>query len=202
MKVIFLDVDGVLNNMRSYRKRSMILRTKQEEIIPLEDFMFKHLKKLVDDTGATIVLSSSWRYDLVDYVEEPEETEGYYYEYDHRWIKALLDKFKEHGIPFYNKNYTGVDLANWRGTEIGNWLFEHNTEEDPIESFVILDDTTDLAPFRQFHVETNFLEGLRANHVRRAKFILENYKFDPSRYVLCKDGETGNNRYKKVKNKG
>ena len=50
MKVIFLDVDGVLNSKRD--GNSIKLRT---------DSHFRLLQEIVKATGAKIVLSSSWR---------------------------------------------------------------------------------------------------------------------------------------------
>jgi hypothetical protein len=48
MKVIFLDVDGVLHPMK-------------DEMEPFEPGCMQALKAIVDSTGASIVLSSSWR---------------------------------------------------------------------------------------------------------------------------------------------
>lgn len=50
MKVIFLDVDGVLNSVKD--RFSFTIET---------DYHFILLKKIVDATNAEIVLSSSWR---------------------------------------------------------------------------------------------------------------------------------------------
>ncbi|MDE6189696.1 MAG: hypothetical protein K2G37_05375, partial [Clostridia bacterium] len=55
MKIIFLDIDGVLNSRAYDRLRDWnILSDIDETRLPL-------LKKLVDTTGAKIVLSSTWR---------------------------------------------------------------------------------------------------------------------------------------------
>ena len=48
MKVIFLDVDGVLNHGRQIEK--------------VEDDKIQLLKQIIDETNAEIVLSSDWRY--------------------------------------------------------------------------------------------------------------------------------------------
>ena len=50
MKIIFLDVDGVLNSLND--GNSIRLRT---------DLHLKLLKKIVDATGIKIIQSSSWR---------------------------------------------------------------------------------------------------------------------------------------------
>lgn len=50
MKIIFLDIDGVLNNMDSYPAT-------------IEDMLIFKLKNIIIDTNAEIVLSSDWRLD-------------------------------------------------------------------------------------------------------------------------------------------
>src|ERR1700679_360161 len=54
MKIIFLDIDGVLNNTHTKNPR------KYPYIVEPE-----HLKRLQAATGAQIVISSTWRYDPV-----------------------------------------------------------------------------------------------------------------------------------------
>ena len=56
MKIIFLDIDGVLNSSE-YRKR--MGRKYYSEIIDRSKMPL--LKKIVEATGAKIVLSTSWR---------------------------------------------------------------------------------------------------------------------------------------------
>jgi hypothetical protein len=51
-KLIFLDIDGVLNNANS----SVF------ELCVIEDELVNLLKEIVDKTGAKIVLSTTWRY--------------------------------------------------------------------------------------------------------------------------------------------
>ena len=55
MKVIFLDIDGVLNckNTPNPRKFPYIVDPK----------LLKRFKRLLQCTGAKVVLSSTWRYD-------------------------------------------------------------------------------------------------------------------------------------------
>lgn len=52
-KVIFLDIDGVLNT--SYTKY-------RDEV--LDDFRLDYLAKIVNKTHAKIVLTSTWRYNI------------------------------------------------------------------------------------------------------------------------------------------
>ncbi|MCQ2492252.1 MAG: HAD domain-containing protein [Lachnospiraceae bacterium] len=55
MKVIFLDVDGVLNSMAYYQNVTDVF---EEAIDPDK---VKNLARIVEETGANIVLTSSWR---------------------------------------------------------------------------------------------------------------------------------------------
>ena len=53
MKIIFLDVDGVLNCATT--------KERVRDLLFVEDRKVQLLKELVDETGATIILSSTWR---------------------------------------------------------------------------------------------------------------------------------------------
>lgn len=110
MKVIFLDIDGVLNSDEYIEKTQRLNIEGIEKDVDKEKI--KLLKKAIAETGAKIVLSSSWRY---------TKNGGY--------LKQLLG---EYGIftdstPFVNHE---------RGKEIKQWLTKH----PEIDDFVILDD--------------------------------------------------------------
>ena len=60
MKVIFLDVDGVLNSDEYFDRIQNLDIEGIESDIDINKV--KLLKKAVDTTGAKVVLSSSWRY--------------------------------------------------------------------------------------------------------------------------------------------
>ena len=59
IKVIFLDVDGVLNSDRTVRKT-------QSGYTFVDNRQMKNLKHIINMTGAKVVLSSDWRYDRDD----------------------------------------------------------------------------------------------------------------------------------------
>ena len=56
MKVIFLDIDGVLNSEEYYESFP-----DGEFIPPIDPVCVERLKRIVDRTGAKLILSSSWR---------------------------------------------------------------------------------------------------------------------------------------------
>lgn len=116
MKIIFVDVDGVLN------EATTPARTKCGYIFVDQDKLLR-LKRIVDATDAKIVLSSTWRYDRND----PK--------YNGDFLE-LQDAFRNVGLEFFD--YTPVDsIGIRRGMEIQAWLGAHRGE---VERFVILDD--------------------------------------------------------------
>lgn len=106
MKIIFLDIDGVLNHnpLRCWHGPDIIS-------IPRVEL----LKRIVDHTGAAIVLSSAWR-------DNPR---------DRQLVDAALAKA---GLSVHD--VTPVIPKIWdRGSEINTWL-----DANPCSKFAVLDD--------------------------------------------------------------
>ena len=114
MKVIFLDIDGVLNCQSS--------KSSCHGMMGIDDDKVKRLKELVNTTGAKIVLTSTWK---TDWQKVHKEQQGYMAEY-------LDKKLKRHGLVIMDK--TDSNSIN-RGKGILDWI-----QGKKIESFVILDD--------------------------------------------------------------
>ncbi|MCM1224199.1 MAG: HAD domain-containing protein, partial [Lachnospiraceae bacterium] len=110
MKVIFLDIDGVLNYENSESK--------------VEDEKVKLLKNIVDRTGAEIVLSSDWRY----WLEDPDED-----------IKLLLSVLEKYGLkmfsstPITKHGYRGAEiyqwLNEWQGEAVDRFVILDDNED-------------------------------------------------------------------------
>lgn len=160
MKVIFLDIDGVLN----YR----YCKSKLGSIYFVDDNKIKLLKQIVEATDAKIVLSSTWRYGWFDLDNENPNSS-----FAQDFI-ALRDKLKENGLELMSR--TPITKEAYRGTEIDMWLKSWGGE--PIESFIIIDDDSDLKPYRNRWIQTSFDKGLKPNHVKRAVRLLNYGKFD------------------------
>ena len=110
MKVIFLDVDGVLNS-DEYIKGTIKSNIQGiEKHVDVEKI--KLLRQAIDQTNAKVVLTSSWR--LTKMAQE--------------LIKLLIT----YGIYVNSTPY----IRNERGLEIKQWLADNQNVED----FVILDD--------------------------------------------------------------
>lgn len=110
MKVIFLDVDGVLNS------DEYLDSTKKADVQGIQRHIdvskIRLLKKAIDETGAKVVLTSSWR--LTNDLGSLRELFANY--------SIYLDK-----TPF---------IDNQRGVEIRKWL----ATKQNVDDFVILDD--------------------------------------------------------------
>ena len=168
-KVIFLDVDGVLNSSRTLY-----------EDVSLEDDLILNLKELINKTGAKIILSSSWRL----------STEA---------VAMLMDKLDKFGLVISGMTCDGVDLdwiekyefdatkkylntkfdydenkqikiTYDRGAEIFKWLYDHYDC-----AYVILDDEIeDIKPYfnESVIVKTSYKTGLTKEDVKKAIQIL------------------------------
>ena len=82
-KVIFLDIDGVLNDesTKSFKKKIFV-----------EEIRVKRLKDIVQATQAKIVMSSSWRHYFKLYNENPESIKDNYELSKMKDLKNMLDK--------------------------------------------------------------------------------------------------------------
>ena len=123
MKVIFLDVDGVLNTQFSESRCC--------GFIGIDDSKVKLLKEIVDATGAKIILSSSWRYGWERDEESCDQLAIYMNKKLANRQLHILDKTKEY-MKSDDKNVKYCD----RGSEIKEWLSRHPN----IDKWVVLDD--------------------------------------------------------------
>lgn len=149
MKIIFLDVDGVLNSeddLEVYRKQNNITGCILYDNI--EDRPLNLLQEIVDATGAKIVVSSSWRL-------------GYLRRSKHGKIDTLFNKLRS---ALESKHLSIYDVTPYlpgqeRGAEIQEWMYQC---KENIENFIILDDDSDMGPFKesQEFIHTTYKHGL------------------------------------------
>ena len=109
-RVIFLDVDGVLNNgswaMEMYDKG---IRTYRDDI--LYEPALERLKRIVDATDAQIVVSSSWRQIPTAYKHLQEWLEMYGMKVAD--ITSYVGGCRGDDITaWFNRNPGGVELCN------------------------------------------------------------------------------------------
>ena len=138
IKVIFLDIDGVLN----------VYGTEHDEYGQIfHEHLVENLRTIINETGAKIVISSTWRFsglqrmkDLWKFRNLPGEVIGITID--------CYDLIADGRFEFYD------DVT--RGHEIQDWIDDNKNR---IQSYVILDDDND------------FLPSQRLNFVRTANNI-------------------------------
>jgi hypothetical protein len=143
-RVLFLDVDGVLNHRGVFTPGAgtAILCPKAVE----------RLKRVVSETGAAVVLSSTWRLGRV-----PNEHLSK--------LKAcgVMDKAHEdwRTIEMPHDFTTSRLIFSRRGDEIAEWLARH----PEVTEYAIVDDDSDMLPEQSARfVQTSFEDGLTDRH--------------------------------------
>lgn len=150
MKVLFLDIDGVLNSIATFKSRS---RNGRERIDPA---CVQLLDQVIDATDARIVVSSTWRFSGLDYVRHVLVRFGL------RNADAIMDVTPRLPAP------VAADAALERGLEIGAWL----RGRQDVEAFAIVDDDADMGPFLPRLVQTSFETGMTGDHTERLIALL------------------------------
>lgn len=151
-RIIFLDIDGVLNSLEYDRERM-----KHDGNIDKTRLVL--LRSLIDATNAEVVLTSSWRVHWESDIERCDDIG-----------RDLTVTFGEYGIRISDKTCVMSDKR--RSDEIRAWLSEHDGE---VERFVIIDDSSGCwGDLEEALVRTDFSvgRGLGERHISRAKRIL------------------------------
>lgn len=159
MKIIFLDIDGVLNSTQTCE--DWHLRTGKggyggffdeddmatDENVKWGQKLVDNLRTIVEKTGARIVVSSTWR----KHFTVPK-------------FKEMFSVYGWEGAPVYDR----TPLMRIRGQEIKWWVQKHKPE-----AYVIIDDFDDfLREQIPFFVETNPDIGLTSEDAEKAINIL------------------------------
>lgn len=145
MKIIFLDIDGVLNYdlwYQSERYKEIFQNGTELDIDPL---CAERINKICKETNAKIVVSSDWRYN---------------------W-KECLNRLKNSGLDITNiigktSEFDKLDFnyPSLRSKEIDEWL----KNADNIEHYMIIDDIDDFTDEQLLHAScTSSFEGLTEN---------------------------------------
>lgn len=145
-RVIFLDVDGVLNCHQTFLTATVrTIKIDRERVQMVAD--------LARRTGAVVVISSTWR-----------KGRGA--------MTRLRGWLADRGLPSRLVIGHTPDLSSssesCRGDEIAAWLALHHG----VESFVILDDDADMGTLMDRLVQTTFQTGLTTEHCKKAEECL------------------------------
>lgn len=148
MKLIFLDVDGVLNSEEYIVKEhdrlghEIYVKTYlQQGGIPFDPKCLKFLKYIIDKTNALICVSSTWRL-------SKDQRER---------LNMALGNYANRIIGY--TPYLGVEKG--RGLEIEQVLNNLKEIKCPLENYIILDDDKDMTEEQMEHlILTNYKTGL------------------------------------------
>lgn len=164
MKVIFLDFDGVLNSGPYFDARGGIdgIWEAKEEHEALDPAAVRRLNRLIERTGAKVVVSSSWRHGrTVEQLQALLTARGF--------IGEVIDKTIT-SVP--NTDPLSKRVCGSRGDEILHWVTLNSRAYGGIE-FVVLDDDSDMDAVWRCFVQTTFAQGLTDDHVDRAIELLQ-----------------------------
>lgn len=151
-KLIFLDIDGVLD---TYKSRYM-----------LDPVLLERLGTILGRTGAWIVISSSWR------CRNVPDTVEFLTDYDNPRVGSNPFPFTDKVVGItpilYSVVEGDIDRPATRGEEIAAYLKDH-----PCDNYVILDDCDEMLPEQRPHlVLVNDEVGLTGKDVEKAVSIL------------------------------
>ena len=145
-KIIFLDIDGVLNTKWWYTQ--MDRNTPRDKY----DYAFDpkavaNLRRVVEETGAGIVISSSWKCMGLSQMEDM---------WDERNLPGKVVGITPNSVSdelLVDTDIDSMELFHIRGEEIKEWLTRHGKH---VSHYVIIDDMDNMLPEQQSHfVQTN-----------------------------------------------
>ena len=141
-RVIFLDIDGVLNSERWYSQSNKdIAIDKYGNAFDPE--AVANLEKIVAATGADIVISSSWKFLGISVMQDMWHDRDLPGKVIDVTPTVINDEMLQHA------NLEDIDaLPKVKGYEIKEWLRQHGKN---VSSYVIIDDMDDMLPEQQEH---------------------------------------------------
>lgn len=153
-KIIFLDIDGVLNS-------DMWLRSLTPENWPashIDPEAVAVLNQIICRTEAKCVISSAWRkqYSL-DYIKKALSDAGF--------TGEIVGQTPD----FFALRHQRTSKAYTRGDEIQAWI---DQQDNKPEAFLILDDCEDMAHLTGHLIKTDGVFGLLPEHVKDAVIML------------------------------
>jgi len=145
--IIFLDFDGVICN-----PETCIAEGEKCGFSYIDPVSARLVRRLCEDHNCKLVISSSWRIlferdSIVAILSAACASLGNYVMSGDKWS-------------------TERSSLGHRGTEIKKWIDSNFNE---FETFVILDDDSDMEPLHNNFVKTDIYSGFRFNHYLQAK---------------------------------
>jgi len=161
MKVLFLDIDGVMNSRRYINRIDVDFDDPKYQMDP--DAVIR-LNAICNQTGAHIVVSSTWRKAFIYYLDKLQDCIASYG--ITAQVIGMTPDYVLDGLSRKDEIVAWLD-----GYPTLSWLDAYpNTQKPDVESYVILDD--EFIDIPGHLVQTKFDDGIQDHHVRMAVSIL------------------------------
>lgn len=147
LKLVFLDIDGVMNSCFSEV-------SDKHESLAFDSQAVENLKHILNETDAKIIVSSTWRIG-----ETVESLRGNIFSH------YGLDEYVIGTTPVYNDTPRGVEIADFLAI----------VHKLAIEGIVILDDDSDMEDLKKYHVKINRKYGLTKQDAEKAIEIINKW---------------------------
>lgn len=187
MRVIFLDIDGVLNSEAFYwrRENGNVVVHGERPACEIDPLAVESFAKLVERSQAKIVVSSAWRiaYGLEE-ICEAIDPDGRYPSITHNIIDKTVNRVPMEDRPtaWQEKDYErGFEIASWivcntvaqRGFTMNAGYPDDAPDPDKVlDGYVIIDDSDDMAWLGDHLVQTSWGRGFLPEHVDRCLEVL------------------------------
>lgn len=166
-KIIFLDFDGVLNTEHYQSLLQYQGKSWQDEYGAFFDpNAVKQLKRIIDATGADIVVESSWKYlglDAMKVLWEIRSLPG-------KIIDITPSSVSDEHLLNIDLENIDTSILHYKGMEIASWLSEQEKQDI---RYVIIDDEYVILGLQLPHfILTNPYEGITEEQANKAISIL------------------------------
>ena len=162
-KILFLDIDGVLNP-----KWWICKKPSDRYGVLFESDTVANLEKIIVETGADIVISSSWKLMGLSDMQnmwKDRKLPG-------KVIDITPNYMSEELLLNADMNDTDIDSLYIRGVEIKGWLALRGAE---VSNYVIIDDMDDILSEQQSHfIQTDPEIGITDFDAKTAILLLNN----------------------------
>ena len=164
-KIIFLDIDGVLNTKYWYGQ--MDRKTPKDQYgYTFDPTSVANLTKIIKKTGADIIISSSWK-EMGLYVMQSMWKDR---QLPGKVIDITPGYMSDEMLLNADLNDIDLDCIDIRGYEIKGWLTLHGAD---VNNYVIIDDMDDILPEQEsYFVLTDPEVGLTKQDAMKCIAIL------------------------------
>lgn len=165
--IIFLDIDGPINSIKNQKYQRYLGKSTNSGMIKLPKKNFIALKHIIDNTNASVVISSNWRL-------------GYVNSTPSKAYVNFCSQAREYGI--YPIGWTPAINKNKKGLEIKSWIdYYENLYNCKISYIVIEDHIENVIDLHKGHViYTDSYTGLDMNVANIAIDVLKSIQYKDS----------------------